>query len=86
MNARCFVCCAGVPTCPVGPLQVTDVRSTSAVLHWQRPTDDGGRPLMYALYLLYCFEMRIHSMSAIDETDNGRPKSLVIPCMVTMTV
>ena len=44
---------AGVPACPVGPLHVTDVRSSSAVLHWQPPADDGGRPLVYACYLLY---------------------------------
>jgi len=36
----------GMPSCPVGPLQVTDVRMSSAVLHWQPPTDDGGRPLV----------------------------------------
>jgi len=42
------MCYTGVPSCPVGPLQVTDVRKSSAVLHWQPPTDDGGRPLVYA--------------------------------------
>jgi len=49
MWSMCCMCCAGVPSCPVGPLQVTDVRKSSAVLHWQAPSDDGGRPLVYAL-------------------------------------
>jgi len=46
---ECLMWCTGVPACPVGPLQVTDVRSSSAVLHWQPPADDGGRAIVYAL-------------------------------------
>ena len=34
-----------VPSSPIGPLQVTDVTSQSATLHWNRPENDGGLPL-----------------------------------------
>ena len=45
----------GVPACPVGPLQVSDVRSTCALLHWNPPTDDGGRPLVYVILTIVPF-------------------------------
>jgi len=47
-----FLICSGVPACPVGPLQVTDVRNSSAVLHWKPPADDGGRPITYVFLFI----------------------------------
>lgn len=35
-------CHADVPTAPEGPLEVTDITSDTALLHWKPPKDDGG--------------------------------------------
>lgn len=36
---------SGVPSSPTGPLEVTDIRKNSAVLHWKPPLSNGGRPI-----------------------------------------
>ena len=59
MIQRFFLICSGVPACPVGPLQVTDVRNSSAVLHWKPPADDGGRPITY-VHLFIISLLKIH--------------------------
>ena len=33
------------PASPEGPLKVSDITNTTAVLSWQPPKDDGGAPI-----------------------------------------
>ncbi len=36
-----------VPSCPLGPIEVSDVTATSCHLDWKPPEDDGGDPIKY---------------------------------------
>lgn len=40
-----FVTIIGPPTRPEGPLKVKDVTSSGAKVKWDKPKDDGGKPI-----------------------------------------
>lgn len=40
-----FFLLLGVPSSPVGPLEVSDIQRNSVTLKWQPPESDGGSPI-----------------------------------------
>ncbi|KAK3083483.1 hypothetical protein FSP39_023775 [Pinctada imbricata] len=44
---------AGKPSKPIGPLEVTDIQSDTALLNWKPPSHDGGKPIKH-----YVIEMK----------------------------
>ncbi|XP_054161595.1 twitchin-like isoform X2 [Oppia nitens] len=44
-EAEVEICVLSAPTRPKGPLKVDNVTAKGCDLHWQKPEDDGGRPI-----------------------------------------
>ncbi|VDM43005.1 unnamed protein product, partial [Toxocara canis] len=58
-EVQCYLKFAGVPSVPVGPLNVSNITATSCTLSWQPPKNDGNSKL-----LGYCVEKRDMKRSA----------------------
>ena len=44
-NFFCF-CFIGVPSIPIGPLEIINITENTADLEWKPPKHDGGRPIV----------------------------------------
>lgn len=49
---RLLFCLPAIPDKPVGPLKVSDIKSTQLFLSWEPPMYDGGCPI--SLYIVSC--------------------------------
>ena len=67
----CVFIFLGPPSAPEGPIQFSDIKSGSCVVHWKPPKSDGGLPIKQ-----YVIERRDTKRQTWVEVDRVRPKTL----------